>query len=61
MEKIKRCFEALGFETVPETAEEVEAHYRSKLEEHKDSTETDRLARQILAENRDACLAELGQ
>lgn len=59
MSDLKRCFKALGFTAMPGTAEEIETAFSAALEKHKDSTETDRLARQTLRENRDLCLAEL--
>lgn len=59
MSKLKRCFAALGFTETPATEQEVEARYGALLAEHKGSTETDRLARQLLQENRDMCLAAM--
>lgn len=59
MSDLKRCFKALGFTVMPETVEEVETAFSAALEKHKDSTETDRLARQTLRENRDMCIAAL--
>lgn len=59
MNELKRCFMALGFTAMPGTAEEIETAFSAALEKHKDSTETDRLARQTLRENRDMCIAAL--
>ena len=59
MSELKRCFKALGFTVMPKTVEEVEAAFSAAMEKHKDSTETDRLARQTLRENRDMCVAVL--
>lgn len=56
MSEIKRCFAALGFSEIPATEQEVVDRAGEMLAMHKDSTETDRLARQTIAENRDMCL-----
>lgn len=59
MSNIKKCFKSLGFTEAPTTEQEVEARFGAEMEKHKDSTESDRLARQTLRENRDMCLAEI--
>lgn len=56
MSEIKRCFQALGFDRVPDNPMDVIQRASDLMEDHKDSTETDRLARQTIAENRDMCL-----
>lgn len=59
MAELKKCFESLGFTEAPETEQEVEERFSAKLEQFKDSTESHRLARQILRESRELCLEEL--
>lgn len=59
MIQLKKCFAALDFEELPETEQEVVDRCNAKMEKHKDSTESDRLARQLLRENRDMCIAEM--
>ena len=59
MSELKKCFAALGFSEKPATEQEVIDRCGELMEKHKDSTESDRLARQLLCENRDMCLAEL--
>ena len=59
MSKLKKCFAALGFTEKPATEQEVIDRCGELMEQHRDSTESDRLARQLLRENRDMCLAEL--
>ncbi len=59
MSELKNCFKALGFTEMPKDAATVARRCGVLMEQHKDSTETDRLARQTLRENRDLCLAEL--
>ena len=59
MSELKRCFKALGFTVMPGTVAEIETAFSTALEKHKDSTETDRLVRQTLRENRDMCIAAL--
>ena len=56
MSEIKRCFTALGFDKVPGNPMEVIERASELMDQHKDSTETDRLARQTIRENRDMCL-----
>lgn len=59
MGEIKRCFAALGFSEIPTNPMDVIARADEMLQMHKDSTETDRLARQTIKENRDMCLAAM--
>ena len=59
MSELKKCFAALGFADMPATEQEVIDRYGELMEKHKDSTESDRLARKLLRENRDMCLAEI--
>lgn len=59
MEELKSCFKALGFTEMPADPATVARRCGVLMEQHKDSTETDRLARQALRENRDLCFAEL--
>lgn len=59
MSNIRNCLAALDFEEMPETEQEVVDRCNAKMEKHKDSTESDRLARQLLRENRDMCIAEM--
>lgn len=59
MGELKKCFAALGFTETPKTEQEVEARFSARMEQFKDSTESARLARQLLRENRDMCLDEL--
>ena len=62
MAELKRCFAALGFTETPRTAAEIEAQYAARLAHFDGSrTESDALARQLLAENRALCLAALGK
>lgn len=56
MSEIKRCFRALGFAAIPTNPMDVIARADEMLQMHKDSTATDRLARQTIKENRDMCL-----
>lgn len=56
MSEIKRCFTALGFDEVPSNPMEVIERASELMDQHKDSTETDRLARQTIKENRNMCL-----
>lgn len=56
MSELKRCFLALGFTSVPDNPMAVIEKASAMMEKHKDSTETDRLARQAIRENRDMCL-----
>ena len=56
MSEIPRCFQALGFETKPETVMDVEARYNELVKRRGSGTESDRLARQLLEENYDMCL-----
>lgn len=53
---MKRCFSQLGFTEMPKNPMEVIERAAELMEGHKDSTETDRLARQAIRENRDMCL-----
>lgn len=59
MNKLRKCFAALGFTELPATEQEIIDRCGELMEKHKDSTESDRLARQLLRENRDMCLAEM--
>lgn len=59
MSELKKCFAALGFTELPATEQEVEEQYARRMENYKDSTESHRLTRQLLRENRDQCLAAL--
>lgn len=59
MSELKKCFAALGFAELPATEQEIIDRCGVLMEKHKDSTESDRLARQLLRENRDMCLAEM--
>lgn len=59
MSELKNCFTALGFNELPDCEASVTNRYRALMEKHKDSTETDRTARQLLRENYELCCAEL--
>ena len=59
MSELKRCFTALGFTEMPATEQEVIDRCGALMEKHKDFTESDRMARQLLRENRDMCLAAM--
>lgn len=56
MSELKRYFAALGFTSMPDSTTEVIERASAMMEKHKDSTETDRLARQAIRENRSLCL-----
>ena len=58
MSQLKNCFKALGFTELP-TAAEVTAAYEELSAKIRSNTESDRLSKQLLQENRDKCLAEL--
>lgn len=55
------CFRALGLDPSMATAEDVKNAYEFRASVHKSNTESDRLNRQLLRENRDLCLAALGE
>ena len=59
MKELKDCFRALGFTEMPKDAATVARRCGVSMEQRKDSTETDRMARKLLRENRDLCLAEM--
>lgn len=61
MSEIKRCFQQLGFSEVPQNPMAVIERATELMDNHKDSTETDRLARQTITENRDLCLEAMEQ
>ena len=56
MSEIKRCFAALGFSEVPENPMEIIERAEDLIAARKGETESDKLARQTIAENRDMCL-----
>lgn len=56
MSELKRYFSALGFTSMPDNPMAVIEKAAAMMTQHKDSTETDRLARQAIRENRDLCL-----
>lgn len=59
MSELKPCFKALEFKEMPFDEDSVTHRYRALMEKHKDSTETDRIARQTLRVNYEMCCAEL--
>ena len=59
MSELEKCFTGLGFTEPPATEQEVIDRCGELMEKFKDSTESDRLAQQMLRENRDMCLAEI--
>lgn len=61
MSELKNCFKALGFTEMPTDPATVARRCDVLMEQHKDSTETDRLARELLRQNRDLCYAELAR
>lgn len=58
MSELKSCFKALGFTKMPEDAATVVRRCGVLMEQHKDSTESDRLARHLLREILDLCRAQ---
>jgi len=56
MSEIPRCFQALGFDKMPENVMEVEERYNELLGRRRSGTESDRLARQLLRENYEMCI-----
>lgn len=56
MSEIQRCFQALGFDRIPENAMELEERYSELIGRRRSGTESDRLARQLLRENYEMCL-----
>ena len=59
MPELKRCFTALGFEELPIDEAAVLKRYSEMPERIRSNTESDRLAQQLLQENRDLCLRAL--
>lgn len=59
MNELKRCFAALGFDSVPESPMAVIERAAELMEQRRGGTESDKLARRVIRENRDMCLAEL--
>ncbi len=56
MSEIKRCFAALGFKEIPDNPMAVIERAADLIAARKGETESDKLARQTIIENRDMCL-----